>query len=190
MRIILTLVLVGMLSASLAQKKDEREQRIREAEVPAEILNILKPFTKDLKVRYISERDGDRSSYEAKFRSKNRTFSVEFDTLGVLEDVEIGIKLKALKKEIRDNINSYLRKSSDSYKILKCQKQYAHVSGDSAETLRHAINNESHAPINYELEVDMQMGKVLESNEMLFDSEGKFLSKRLIVNRATDNLLY
>ncbi|MEM7106590.1 MAG: hypothetical protein AAF519_00095 [Bacteroidota bacterium] len=190
MRLLISLVVVSILSPAFAQQKDEREQRIKETEVPSSILEMLEPYVKNLKVKYIYETDGENSSYEAKFRSKSRFFSVEFDTLGVLEDVEIDVKYKFLKKEIRKTIESYLRKSSSSYKVLKCQRQYVHQSGESSETLRHAINNESHSPINYELEVDMTVQKALNSYELLFDNTGTFISKRLIINRATDNLLY
>ncbi|MEO0553990.1 MAG: hypothetical protein AAF149_12355 [Bacteroidota bacterium] len=190
MKILVFLLLCLIFSSGIAQEKDEREQRIKETEVPASIIEVLEPFTKDLKVKYIFERDGEHSSYEAKFRSKSRFFSVEFDTLGTLEDVEIDVKYKSLDKELKNQIEDYLHKSSTAYKILRCQRQYAHVSGEASQTLKHAINNESHAPINYELEVDMTVEKVLHSYELLFDTKGAFISKRLIINRATDNLLY
>ncbi|MEM6523185.1 MAG: hypothetical protein AAGF85_10975 [Bacteroidota bacterium] len=190
MKFYFTLLLLAVFSSVVAQQKDEREQRIRETEVPNLILEELEPYVKDLKVKYIYEIDGEDSSYEAKFRSKSRLFSVEFDTLGQLEDVEIGVKFKALEKVLKDKIEKYLKESSSSYKVLKCQKQYVYVSGEASETLRHAILNESHTPVNYELEVDMTVQKALHSYELLFDSAGTLISKRSIINRATDNVLY
>ena len=190
MRLLIILWLSAIFSNSIAQHKDEREQRIKETDVPAEILKELEPYIKNLKVKYIFETDGDDSSYEAKFRSKSRQFSVEFDTLGSLEDVEIEMKYTSLSKEVKKNIAKYLSKSSSGYKILRCQKQYVHIEGKTSETLRHAVNNESHSPINYELVVDLKMGSALASYELLFDASGNFIAKRVIVNRATDNLLY
>lgn len=191
MRTLLTLtMLLGCVSLGAAQQKNEREERLKDSRVPHELVDQLAPFTKNIRVKYFYETDGPNASYEAKFKSKSRSFSVEFDTLGVLEDVEIDIKFNSIDKKKRNKILSYLKKTSTNHKILKCQVQYKHDSGPSEVTLRHAVFNEEHTPINYEIEVNMLIDKLHQSFELLFDASGELISKREIVNRAVDNILY
>jgi hypothetical protein len=46
------------------------------------------------RVKFYKESDGDKISFEAKFKYKKQHFSVEFFASGVLEDIEILINKK------------------------------------------------------------------------------------------------
>ena len=174
-----------------AQLKDEREKGIKEQQMPVKAIELLRTFVNTAKVRYIYETDGERSSYEAKFKHRGRQYSIEFDTLGNLEDVEVTILFKkALLKKSQDQINKTLQEISRDFKIIKFQKQYRYQPPDPSNTILSAMNNLEYQPIYYELEVDFNTKKRLESYEILCDSSGELVSKRKIVKRATDNILY
>ncbi len=174
-----------------AQLKNEQEKSIKEQQMPLQAIELLRPFTTTAKVRYIYETDGERSSFEAKFKHGGKQYSVEFDTSGNLEDVEVTINFKkSLPKRSQDQINKTLQEISRDFKIIKFQKQYRYHPPDPSNTISSAINDLKYEPIYYELEVDFNTKKRIESYEILCDSSGELVSKRKIVKRATDNILY
>lgn len=160
--------------------------------MPQAALDILQETlpVRTKKLRYYQELDGSHMSYEAKFRYHRRPFSVEFDKYGVLEDVEVGMDFNTLSVETRNNIKKYLEKECETFKVLKCQKQFKHIGDNPQRTLNNALHNKESDNIFYELEADLRMEKGWSSYEILFDESGRFISKRRIVNQPLDNLLY
>ena len=159
--------------------------------MPSGTLELLRQSMPDLKkVRYYEETDGDNLSYEAKFQFQKRFFSVEFSKEGLLEDVEVKISYKNLPSPLRNQIEHYLKQESEIFKVIKAQKQYKHTGADPQTTLVIALQEGESEAIFFELEVDMNKGKGWSSYEILFDRNGRFVSKRRIVTRSLDNLLY
>lgn len=190
-RFILTVTLTICYLCSSGQQKNEREKRIKADDMPNLAIDLLKLVPDAKNIRYFRESDGERNSFEAKFKYRGRPYSVEFDPEGTLEDVEITVAFESsLEESLQEKIKALLKETSEEFKIIKCQKQYRHDSGNGAETLENALEVGPHQSIFYELEVYFRNKKTLEAYEILYDREGSFVSKRKIVKRATDNILY
>ena len=191
MRTLIVVAALFLFDPSFGQEKREQEKKIKAHQMPPGTLDLLKKSVPGLKkVRYYRETDGDHLSYEAKFQYNKRLFSVEFSKEGLLEDVEVKISYKNLPLPVRDQIEHYLKQECETFKIIKVQKQYKHTGPDPLETLIVARDEGESDTIFFELEIDMRKSRGWSSHEILFDRKGRFVSKRRIVTRSLDNLLY
>ncbi|MEZ4934623.1 MAG: hypothetical protein R2788_21160 [Saprospiraceae bacterium] len=84
-----------------AQVKYEKESRLKEKDVPSIALDFIDSLAVKKKVRWYLEEGFNRTSVEAKFKMDNRKYSIEFDTIGNLEDIEIQVKWDGLNKTLR-----------------------------------------------------------------------------------------
>ena len=84
-------ILVWMLPFNaMAQNKYEREHRILKSQFPEKALGLITDKLVGAKrVRFYKEIDSAKISYEAKFKKDKLRYSVEFDTEGTLEDIEV-----------------------------------------------------------------------------------------------------
>ena len=100
-----------------AQNKEEFEKRIDAKAVPENAVEAIQPFLKEAKrIRWYHEYDGDKESFECKFKKFGYWFSVEFDKEGLLEDVEIKIKYHTLPHDIKEKIIDCYLLSEDCLK--------------------------------------------------------------------------
>ncbi|WP_422857892.1 hypothetical protein ACOKFD_10525 [Flagellimonas sp. S174] len=176
---------------SFGQTKNEKEYKISPSELPKGIETQLSPFTEDAKrVRYYQEIDGDKKSYEAKFKKGRLRYSVEFDESGSLEDVEFIIKEIDIPSESWSNIVQYLKQNFSKFTIKKIQQQYPAKDKSSKRTLTEAFQNLILPYINYELIVSGKRSKGFEQFEILFNSEGQFVSMRKSIRSKYDHVLY
>ncbi|MAZ27871.1 MAG: hypothetical protein CL868_12440 [Cytophagaceae bacterium] len=170
---------------ALSQKvKNEIEKRIKEIEMPAPAVEMLKKMQIGSQVRYYLEKDGDTRSYEAKFKQEGHLYSVEFTPGGKLEDVEVTIAFKALPAPVKDAVLSDLASRSARFKVEKTQLHY------DARHWENALKKEG-PPDGHELIVALKNEKnKLSKQEMTYDASGKFLSSRKVVRRSYDFMLF
>ena len=76
-------------TSSFGQKKFEKESRISKSDLPSFAVDFAALFTDGQRIKWYLEEGLDRNSIEAKYKRDGRHYSVEFDTLGTMEDVEI-----------------------------------------------------------------------------------------------------
>ena len=178
-------------SMVFAQQKNEVEVRIKQEDFPQKALSLLKELPKHSKrIRYYKETDNDKTSFEVKLKIKRVKYSIEFDTDGNLEDVEITISHKALPADISSKINTYLSTTYKKYHLLKIQKQYVNPSDSSAsDTLKKAFSNID-SPVNYELIAEVSSGSERSLKEFTFDHSGVFISQREISASSYEYVLY
>lgn len=106
-----------------AQNKFEKESHVKEAEVPLQAVQWIKKYNLPKLKWYqeISERGG---SYEAKFRFNGFQYSAEFDSLGIVEDVEVTCSAKQLGDSATKVIHTAIATEfGKQYKIKKIQLQ-------------------------------------------------------------------
>ncbi len=115
-----------------AQEKYEKESRIREKYVPTKALQFIDSSDLKSRIRWYLEEGLNRKSIEAKFKHEKVRYSVEFDTLGNVEDIEIEIPWEDLNSQLKDSISLHLKKDCLKHKIVKVQIQY---SGSESELL-------------------------------------------------------
>ncbi len=191
MRLLLFLVLCLSLFG-YGQTKREREYRIDREAFPEKALNDLGNYLDDVKrLRFFKEEDGDRESFEAKFKKGRLKYSVEFNQNGMLEDVEFIVKKNDLPDESYTAILADLQQKFSKYRIKKIQQQYLHPpTDDVAKTLRAAFQNLLLPEIRYELIVQGKKDGAWASFEITYDAEGHHLSTRTIVTAKYDHVLY
>lgn len=191
MRAFAFFLLCSVVLPAMGQQKIESEKRISSEQMPEDALKVLEYYLPKVgKLRYFLEKDGNTISYEAKFRYKRKAVSVEFSKNGLLEDIEIIKKYSSLPETFRTAVEQFLSKDCDAFHIVKCQKQYQHIAEDPAETIRQVLNEQWDGPVFYELEADVKKNKNWHSEELLFDDKGRLITRRHIIRRAEDNLLY
>ncbi len=185
------ILLILFISASVVaqDKKAEKEESIDKKEMPESAQSYLAENIpkKARKIRYYFEIDGDKKSYEAKFKLNSYRYSVEFSVNGELEDIEVEVDDDELDQSIFQNITRYIDAENDRYKIEKIQLQFLPESADIAAIYRTPLKaNYS----NLELIVATKNSGKLEKFEMTFDASGNFIKKRKAIRISYDYLIF
>ncbi|HAH38221.1 MAG TPA: hypothetical protein DEQ87_17330 [Algoriphagus sp.] len=187
----LILVFVCLIPVlGFSQEKIEREKRVDEKEVPkAAIEWLYDAFEEIKKPKWYQEFFESGYSFEAKFFKDGRYFSVEFDSLGIIQDVEIEMPLDEILPEVQKNLTAYWEETYSDFKLIKIQRQY---SGDPDDLEDFFDENEVENILErYEIEyIGKEKDGVEQIWEATFDAQGKFISKRVVVVRIMDNLIF
>ncbi len=190
MKTIFIIILTFFITSLLAQKKVEKEYRISQEMVPSEALLFLKEvYGSTEKAKWYYEEDAGKKSFEAKIKHNNHAHSIEFDTLGILEDIEIIIDWDEIPDIAKQNIEKHLTENYQKYGIERIQMQ---ISGDT-ETIRKSIKKgEYYRPDILRFEIEY-LGKIQKSHQLwegLFNENGLFIEKREVELLPTQNLNY
>ncbi|MEL6809936.1 MAG: hypothetical protein AAFP76_01225 [Bacteroidota bacterium] len=184
------LLSILVIAPMASQGKEEYEKRIKPQDFPTQASQLLKDSGLNIdRLKYYKEVDGDHRSFEAKFKYEGRRYSVEFDDQGILEDIEIDRKKRAIPKSTVQPITEYLNDTYVKWKIEKIQIQYPN-DGNAEEVLNSALQMITDAPTNIELIVVTKSEGKLSWFEYLFSKEGILLNKRPVIRRSYDFLLF
>lgn len=184
----LMLLLVFVISL-YGQKKYEKESRLNQADVPVNAIQFIAALKTSSKIKWYFEEGIYENSVEAKFRWKGKKYSIEFDTLGNIQDVEVLMKWGEITDFVRNQINSQLDSTYTRYKIRKIQCQY--IGNQTA--LLPFLKKEKYTQsvlTNYELIVKGKKKNSTKLYEILFDKKGKILRINEIIFKNSDNLEY
>jgi hypothetical protein len=173
----------------LAQEKYERESRIKQKNVPTEALHFFDSISNINKIKWYKEEGLNKISFEAKFKINRTKYSVEFDSLGNIEDIEIEVDWRDLKTQLKDTISAQLNKNCNSHKITKLQIQYTGSKADLWHQLKYQAINPN-AIVHYELIVKCRQSKDVNLFEYLFSEFGKIVSVSKIVFKNSSHLEY
>lgn len=181
-------IILLVFSATLsAQEKVEFEQRVNTREVPVTALDWLNDaYEKARRIKWYYEETSGLTSYEAKLKWKGHLHSVEFDTSGIVQDIEISIEWQELPEQTRQNITSYLDSAFSKYRVQKLQEQWTGAPDD----LEDLIDEEERDALTTRYEIEYYGKNEAHDSlwEGLFDSEGIMLNQRKVKLRPTDNL--
>ncbi|HET8735228.1 MAG TPA: hypothetical protein VFM69_01385 [Pricia sp.] len=190
----------GLLTLSLlccsfhggAQVKNEREYRIDSVEFPNKAIRLMTDYLDTARrIRYFKEYDGARIHYEIKLILNRKKYSVEFDSIGNLMDVETYIENGDIPSEARQNIETYLKSEYTRYRIVKVQRQYPKSSYRQDDTLlENAFKGVIDSTINYEMVIAGRKKKGFEDYEISFDGTGQIVSNRNFISIGYDHILY
>jgi hypothetical protein len=172
-----------------AQQKFERESRLKPDKVPKQAMQFIEAVDMNTRWKWYFEENFEGNSVEAKTKYSGRRYSVEFDTSGNIQDVEVQIPWNELDENVRRNILKSLDSLYLRHSIIKIQIQY------SAEepVLLAILNNKaefSESGIQYETEVKGRKTGRPKLYEITFTKEGKLKDISEIIFRSTDNLEY
>ena len=181
-------ILIYLAFPLSAQVKFEREYRLDAVEVPQSARQFIEACAFTSKVKWYGEDSQDGKSYEAKTKHQQQWYSIEFDSLGHIQDVEIRLSLREIT-EASDHIQSFLKDYFDKYKIKKVQRQWVGDKDILIKLIRGEIIKEGYRQ-NYEIELKGKKEGSTEWYEFLFDDNGKMLRQSTIIFRNTDHLIY
>ena len=171
------------------QVKYEKEYRINESKIPENIKSYLNTITFKNKIKWYKDETLNKYTYEAKTSHNNLNFSIEFDSLGIIEDVEFEIEWKNIPKLTKKNIEIYLDSLYQKKKIIKVQIQYTGKSENLIDVIKD-IELKNRLTRKYEIVLKGKENKKFQMMEYLFSNEGKFEDKAIIIMKNTDNLEY
>lgn len=172
-----------------AQKKFEKESRIKQKDVPFKALQFINSLELNKKVKWYQEEGFKTKSIEAKFKLNKIKYSLEFDTLGIIEDLEIEANWKGLDARLLDSIFLIIKKDCLKHKIVKLQIQYSGDESAIFTKIKTLVNNVN-LTIKYELIITCKIKKNVDLYEYLFSETGKLLSISKIVFRNSSHLEY
>jgi len=185
------LILVGLIFSGqlLAQQKFEKEVSVQSTEVPARALNFIAALPFEQNVKWYKEIGLDKVSFEAKFRYERTRYSIEFDTLGYVEDVEIEVSTDDINSGTLKAISAQLESDCNRYRISKVQRQY---SGQPIDLLSYLNTGEGQSTliIRYELVVACRENRKLTPYEYLFSEDGQLISVAEIIFKNSSHLEY
>ena len=187
-KILFVVVLVLLIpTESFCQLKYEKESRVRAEHVVEGAKSFIDSLKILGKIKWYYEENFTGNSYEAKFIVNKENFSVEFDTLGNIQDVEIVTDFQKLKNPIRKKILGFLGSSFDHYRVNKIQVQYLGERGD----LQQLVLGKSEAQsltMNYEIVVRGKKERETKLYEFTFTEKGDLQKSSEIVLKNSDNL--
>jgi hypothetical protein len=172
-----------------AQKKYEKESRLEEKDVPSFALQFIDSLEVQGKVKWYLEEGLDRTSIEAKFKSDKLNHSIEFDTAGNLEDVEILLKWNDMEESLKDAIINGI--CADCAKI-NIQRTQIHYTGDRSalwSMVKTGKTTEKYT-IRYEIVARCRTASDTVLYEYLFSDTGQILSRSEIIFKNSSNLEY
>lgn len=188
-RVLLLCVLFLWVFTASAQQKLEMEERVGEQQVPSAALAFIQVLG-EAKVKWYRETSLKGISYEAKFKWKGRKHSVEFDSSGEIEDIEVRWKKKELDTAVLAVMTAALNDLYKQHRWLKIQKQYR----GTAEELKKMYTEEGLAvgsPLWYEIELKAKkVGERPRLVEFTFDEEGKVIQSEIIILKNADHMEY
>ncbi len=187
MRIIF-LTILAILSFSIsAQTKMEKEYRVKQDKVPENAQKwIIQNFPEAKKVKWYQEISNGKTTFEAKLQWNKTPYSVEFDSVGTIEDVEMTIDFEEIELTTRKTIEQYFLGNYKKHKVLKVQKQFT----GNLSQFRQYLENPNQTGITTNYEVEFQ-GITPESNELyeaLFNQSGQLIQRKTIKTEANINL--
>ncbi len=182
-------IIIFCATSIFSQSKFEREYKVQESDVPQRALQFLDQLGTEQKVKWYAEESQDGKSFEAKTIKKSKLFSIEFDTLGALQDVEIEIEESEIPKMVFTNLCKHLDSIFLDYKFRKIQLQY---SGPD-QVIIDAIQREtisSTLTTKYEIITKGRNESGTQLYEITFDKNGEMIKKAVIVFKSSDHLEY
>ncbi|MEY8020676.1 hypothetical protein AB8P51_07595 [Muriicola sp. SD30] len=179
-------------SPAFAQAKYEREFRIRKSQFPQNALEQIEDQIKDARrLRFYKEIDSATISFEVKFKKDRLHYSVEFNSEGELEDIEVLIKEVDIPTDVFSSVSDYLEGNCTNFKIRRLQQQYPVTEKQHMEkVIKDAFQNLILPYINYEMVVFCKTDAGREEYEYLFNSDGVFISRRKSLPPNYDHILY
>lgn len=173
----------------LAQQKLERESRIKPNDVPEVALGFLENGQVTAKTKWYFEENLEGNSIEAKFRQDGHRYSVEFDTLGLIQDIEIEVKELALETAVLSAMTDHLGSTFTNYRIRKIQVQYS----GAPEVLNKILASYPEVGVvvtRYEVVVKGRNAEETALYEFTFDEAGEFIKQQQIIFKNANHLEY
>lgn len=182
-----SLFLICSFWTAYGQEKFEREFTMKATEVPGPARAFIDSCSFDKKIKWYKEESQEGISFEAKTKFSGSWYSIEFDTLGNVIDVEIKVKPKQLETKQLNKIKNALSGRFDRFKINKVQGHWEASDTTLLEMIKGGTTPRDYK-FAYEVVVRGKKGKEWQAYELLIGPDGTVIRELIIVRRATDNI--
>lgn len=175
---------------SNAQEKFEKESRVLDVElIPGKARLFVDSLRQGNRVKWYKEESQTGISVEAKFRLNKRMYSVEFDTLGRLQDVEVVIAKNEVNPIVLHTIEFHLDSLFTTWNFQKIQMQYKGVDEDVLKSIK------GHKPTGnvstyYEIVLKGRMNSLKNLYEVTVTDGGEIIYVKEIVDKPAEHLEY
>ena len=186
---ILFLLIFTVSGHLFAQEKFEKERRIKRDEVPVKALRFIDSLRVHAKIKWYEEEGLTGKTIEAKFKQNRTKYSIEFDPLGTLEDLEIEVNWARLDVSLKNAITNQLNQQCSKHKIVKVQEQFTGEEHHLFTLLSSGIKSEE-LKVNYEIVVSCHDDQGVHLFEYVFNEEGIILTKHKIIFKNSSHLEY
>lgn len=171
-----------------SQQKYEKESRLKDKDIPVLAFNLIGKLEQTNKVKWYIEEGLEGKSIEAKFKQNKKEYSVEFDTTGNIQDIEIEIKWQDIELDLHKKIEASLGDICTKYKVYKTQIQYSGNLSDLTPILN-GEENTKQSITKFELIAKcVSKDKKTEQFEYLFSNEGVLIKASQIIFKNSSNL--
>lgn len=180
------------ISFSFSQTKKEKEERIKPSEFPEIAQNYFNTISDKVKyLKFYKETDGTKKSYEVKFKYNKQHYSVEFDTIGNLEDIEIVIREKDIPKIVLQNISKHFDKNFEKARFIKIQKQFINTTQKTdKQFIDYILSKPNNKHTHFEIIAEIKTKKHHQLRELTFDKDGTFEKSRIVTSASYEHALY
>ncbi|SCY37147.1 hypothetical protein SAMN05192588_2533 [Nonlabens sp. Hel1_33_55] len=172
--------------AQSSKIKIEKEERIQQEALPLPIIEAVTQVSEDRKVKYYKEIDGEKISFEGKFKKAGNRYSMEFDVVGNFEDLEVEVKKRSVDKLLWNAISLKLDSISSRWRTEKIQEQYLPES--TMEKFKEKLKSSNFENLEI-IAAFKKDGKILRK-ELLFSAAGALIQMREVKRIAYDFLLF
>jgi len=130
-------------------------------------------------VNWVKEINFNSRKYEAKALWNKLPASIEFDSTGAFEDIEITVEESKLSPATLKNVRKVLKQHFAKFDFAKIQLQFT---GADTSLIKRMAQNDEQAPITlkYEIELYGKIKTAWRMYEYLFDRNGRLEQKREI----------
>jgi hypothetical protein len=186
---LLTLALFLFTNTTYAQEKIEREYAIKSTQVPKPALEFIHQVFENSRIRWYAEESQKGRSIEAKLKRDGTIYSIEFDTDGKPQDIEMLIKFKSLPEKLCLAIQRTLEAEFRRIKIQKVQRQWT----GPAPTLQLLLAKKKPIALyttRYELVIRGTKDKSTSDYEVLVDDQGMLIRTSKIIYGDNPHLIF
>lgn len=189
---LLLFLLLSVGFNGFSQTKQEREFRIEKSELPEAVIFFIDDLPNNSKrLRFYKEVDGEKQSFEVKFRIKKIYYSAEFDTNGKIEDIEVLTKTRQINETILNTVETYFENNFKKAKFLKVQKQFLPIKNTSPNNLlRSILSGELDTQAHFEIIAEITENSTCNLREFNFDQNGNLISSRVVAPSSYGHVLY
>ena len=182
------LLILTLFGPSLFGQDIDIEKRVGFNEVPSKSLNFTQSIFSSQKIKWYLEKNDSILLFEAKTKHKKHRYSVEFDTLGNIIDVEKIIKYKSLSTTTKKKIHHAIISEFKTYKVQKTQIQW--ISSDEetlTELIQFGFSNKFYVE-NFEVTIKGKKESIPMYYRILINNSGKIIQIIELERRSVDNL--
>lgn len=177
---------LSLTSTLYAQEKWERETRLSPADVPMKALDFLGEIPQNTRIKWYREASEQGITLEAKFRYNKQFFSVEFDSIGKFQDLEIERDWKELGPETQASIHVKLAAECADFKVVRLQQQWSDSMNRYADL--HTLLDSKEPATHVEVVARCKNNTSATLYEYLFTRAGSLVRKSRLIGRASSHL--